>query len=97
MTEHTKGPWHRNIPPASKYCIVFAGRNTHVAKIESSGLTPEEIEGNCNLIAAAPELLEALDSVKFCLELEQQTGKLHPAWVPILSRVQTAIKKAKGE
>lgn len=29
--KHTPGPWHRNIPPASKYPIVFSGRNAHVA------------------------------------------------------------------
>ena len=29
-TSHTPGPWHRNIPPATKYNTVFAGRNTHV-------------------------------------------------------------------
>lgn len=57
---HTPGPWHRNIKPARKYIIIFAGDNTHVAGLCTSGLTDEEIEGNCNLIAAAPQLLEAL-------------------------------------
>jgi len=56
----TPGPWHRNIKPASKYSVIFAGRNTHVATVCTSGLDEAEIESNCNLIAAAPRLLAAL-------------------------------------
>lgn len=63
-TKHTPGPWHRNIPPASKYPVIFAGRNTHVTAVKTDGLSAAEIEANCNLIAAAPELLEALDRIQ---------------------------------
>lgn len=55
--KHTKGPWGRNIPPASKYPVIYAGRNTHVAQVISKGLPDAEVEANANLIAAAPELL----------------------------------------
>lgn len=67
--QHTPGPWHRNIPPASKYPTVWSGRNTHVAAISpgaprGSGngatMSEEEQEANINLIAAAPDLLAAL-------------------------------------
>lgn len=66
---HTPGPWHRNIPPASKYPTVWSGRNTHVAAIcpgaprrsgNGCSMSEEEQEANINLIAAAPELLAAL-------------------------------------
>ena len=57
---HTPGPWHRNIKPASKYPVIFAGRNMHVAVVDTHLETEDEIESNCNLIAAAPELLDAL-------------------------------------
>lgn len=59
-TKHPPGGWHRNIPPASKYPVIFAGRNKHVAQVISRGLEPDEIEANANLIAAAPDLLTAL-------------------------------------
>lgn len=59
MTNHTPAPWRRNIKPASKYPVIYAGRNTHVAIVERSGLTPEEIEANCDLIKGAPDLLQA--------------------------------------
>lgn len=57
---HTPGPWFRNISP--KYPI-FAGprgNHTHVASVLSK---PEYAEGDLRLIAAAPELLEALKSI----------------------------------
>ncbi len=57
---HTPGPWHRNIKPARKYVTIFAGRNTHICHLSTDGLTDTEIEANCNLITAAPELLTAL-------------------------------------
>lgn len=60
MTTHTPGPWSRNIPPARKYCVIFAGRNTHVAQVATQGLSDEEIEANCDLIRTAPEMLAAL-------------------------------------
>lgn len=62
-TTHTPGPWDRNIRPASRYPIIFAGRNTHVAQVCTRGLSEAEQEANCNLIAAAPELLAALQAL----------------------------------
>ena len=63
--QHTPGRWHRNVPPATKYTTIWAGRNTHVARVVTDGgLTPEEIEANCTLIAAAPKLLTALRALE---------------------------------
>ncbi|QOT75083.1 hypothetical protein [Cupriavidus basilensis] len=57
MSAHTPGPWHRNIKPASKYNVVFAGRNTHVAAVKTQGMSEAEIEANMDLIVAAPDML----------------------------------------
>lgn len=97
MTKHTKGPWHRNIKPASKYPIVFAGRNTHVAQVCTQGLSADEIEADINLITAAPELLEALESF---LELDEIRIKQLEStqWgQACLESACTAIAKAKGQ
>jgi len=92
---HTPGPWGRNIPPASKYNTIYAGRNTHVAHLHRDGLTPEEIEANANLIAAAPELLAALEAL-----LEHESEDLD---VPVSEMIggvwgiaRNAINKARG-
>ena len=57
---HTPGPWHRNIPPATHYNTIWSGRNTHVVRIVRDGLPDAEVEANCNLVVAAPDLLAAL-------------------------------------
>lgn len=62
---HTAGPWHRDIKPAAKYPVVFAGRNTHIATVATrGGLTDAEIEANCDLIAAAPETAAERDRLE---------------------------------
>jgi hypothetical protein len=60
MSSYTKGPWSRNIPPAKKYNTIFAGRNKHICHLDVVGLSDEEIEANCALIRAAPEMAEML-------------------------------------
>lgn len=95
MEKHyTKGGWHRNVPPATKFPTIFAGRNTHVARVVvDGGLTPEEIEANCNLIAAAPRLLEAL----IALESAARTGEIDAtAGTKALEQARKAIDTAFG-
>lgn len=62
--KHTPGPWHRNIKPASKYTVIFAGRNKHIAAVKTIGLSEAEIEANMDLIVAAPRLLDALRAAR---------------------------------
>ena len=86
-TKHTPGGWARNIAPARKYNTIFAGRNTHVAHLATSGLSDEEIEANADLIAAAPDLLAALIYVQQAVEGGQDFG---------MSTINDAIRKATG-
>jgi hypothetical protein len=81
-TKHTPGPWSRNIKPAAKYCTIFAGRNTHVAHL-ANGLPDDEIEANCNLIAAAPELLEALSALASTARTFRNVPKDEQEWTSI--------------
>lgn len=68
MHSHTQGPWHRNIKPATRYPTIFAGRNTHVAHVTTSGIPEAEVEANCDLIASAPELLRELEYAHAIIE-----------------------------
>lgn len=52
-TQHTPGRLGRNIPPITKYPVLYAGRNTHVAQVVTRGISPEESEKNADLIVAA--------------------------------------------
>ena len=86
-SKHTPGPWSRNIPPATKYNTVFAGRNTHVAHLEVRGMDAGEIEGNCNLIAAAPDLL-AFAQLVARMKTESEFGEEAPPsedWISTLN------------
>ncbi len=89
-TKHTPGPWSRNIRAAGKYPVVFAGRNMHVAQVcqQPDGA---ETEANIDLIAAAPELLEALQWA-----LSQIEDDLSPDHQAALDAARAAIAKATG-
>lgn len=92
-TQHTAGPWHRNIKPATHYNTIFAGRNTHVAHLAVQGKTEAEVEANCALIVAAPDLLAALQMVDRIWS-NDQTANLDPG--SPLAVVREAIAKATG-
>lgn len=96
--KHTQGPWGRNIAPAWKYPIIFAGQNTHVAKLITNELPESEQEANARLIASAPDLLEALKglmqrAVKDAEKYAQNGNE--PIWAYI-SDASDAIAKAEG-
>lgn len=96
MSAHTEGPWHRNIKPARKYAVVFAGRNTHVAVVCSGGLSDAEVEANCDLIASAPELLAALVRAReeLCLIRSKDCDRVYDTTLRM--DMDAAIAKATG-
>lgn len=51
--QHTATPWHRNIKPATKYPVIFAGQSTHIAQVVARGLPDEEVEANLEFIVRA--------------------------------------------
>lgn len=102
----TPGGWDRNIKPVTKYPIVFAGRNTHIAQIITRGIPIEQAEANCNLIAAAPDLLEA---AKLMLEFYNDLSASNPGfmgklalqdygrWNDAINKLPNAINRAEGK
>lgn len=111
-TKYTPGPWHRNVPPASKYPTIFSGRNTHVCILDTRSKTAEELEANADLIAAAPSLLEALRDLlayhtqptgfdtAVCMD-DKQFGEflkgISTNGEELADKARAAIAKAKGE
>jgi hypothetical protein len=95
--KHTPGPWfyHKEIKP--RYDS-FTGEKiesvTNWIKYDSGEysnlaiICTKDIEANAALIAAAPEMLAALESI-----FDGET----PLPQEMIYRVETAIKKAKGE
>ena len=71
-TPHTPGPWARNINPT--YPIYAEKDHRKIAfALVGKGVTEAEAMANLDLIAAAPDLLAALESVTEALEEAHDT------------------------
>lgn len=81
-TSYTLGPWARESDG-----FIYAGDEAVASPNCSANLDIEEREANARLIAAAPELLEALDAI---FNGTGMTGEN-------MDLARAAIKKAKGE
>jgi len=92
--KHTKGPWKQGATIAQRYDI-FVGQAKWSVK-NCGGKSDVEMSANAALIAAAPEMLEALEEVaKYWVPTEvNYEGQ---AFFDAIGRVQDAINKAKGE
>lgn len=83
---HTKGPWKA---PENLYRIT--SKNNIICIVEHTFITRDEFEANRKLIAAAPDLVEALESLVHWYEVddERYCGEL-------MKVAKEAIKKARG-
>lgn len=98
MSKHTPGPWH--IDDAS-YGQIVCSRTSDVAVVRNTGGLPHH--GNARLIAAAPELLEALRDALAAMEhmgdvmngMDIVTDE-DEAHFPAFAKARAAIAKAEG-
>ncbi|MBC9904794.1 hypothetical protein [Achromobacter xylosoxidans] len=102
-TEHTPTKWQ--IDGNCVYALNDQGYNRFSAWVQGGNTGPmektpdSELEANARLIAAAPELLEALESILPMLadwhdEFPDHVGDKE---APAVKAALTAIAKAKGE
>ena len=90
MTTHTPGPWHK------KGSRVYhqsnpGGLKTDIAECFRDVGGPLPCEANARLMAAAPDLLAALEAVMAC---NKELGAISR---PIGNEARAAIAKAKGQ
>ena len=98
-TEHTKGPWEIETK-GSRHFIDGADQLT-VAYVDRAGVRDrQEIEANARLIAAAPDLLSELHSVRVQLEAQSLGYSASEIWphvrTEIVRRISDAISKVEG-
>lgn len=87
MTKHTEGPWESIIHKQGKI-YTYSGDEALAEIFETEG---GESQANANLIAAAPELLEAL---KACHDV-LLTSKYHEGRA--IKMAAAALDKAEGK
>ena len=108
MNKHTEGPWHITGTYCERWVVDSksppTGKQNIIAMLQDhwAGNKPDAMDANARLIAAAPQMLEALESaVRFIengIEMgyisEPQPGTPESATLPA---VKEAIRAAKGE
>lgn len=85
--KHTPGPWHANTPLREEDCTdvtIREPKHGHLVATVAAG------KANAKLIAAAPDLLDALTTIAKQFEIRGDDKRL-------LAIARAAIAKAKGE
>lgn len=97
-TKHTKGTWavQENTVLKDGSYVIKSGNTLIGFASDSDTLSKDETEANAKLIAAAPELLEALKRANATMKLLKGTNKLHKddLLLVAIERAESAIKKA---
>ena len=97
-TKHTPGPWHTHrddtAPLFPRFYVTCKGiRSIAIMTGGSDSSLADENEANARLIAAAPELLEALQKLQPILWNDSAICR---AYADVEKLVEAAIAKAKG-
>jgi hypothetical protein len=108
MNKHTPAPWIlQTVPTSAGVCHKIGpfppklgtstARHACLYADNHSEYNPadKELLANAKLIAAAPELLEALElALEYWRHRQQRYKNKHPIWV---EKADSAIAKARGE
>jgi hypothetical protein len=102
MSKHTPGPWSphgaevigtENTPKGKGFLIVAkAGTWVEVSGTVSVHVSSDIAFANARLIAAAPDLLVALERM-----MKSANSVPYAQWTPDMHQADAAIRKAKGE
>ena len=95
--QHTPGPWFVPAPTYRTLYVEARIGNMMLQEVAACGPTadPAQQAANARLIAAAPELLEALKlALEYWRHRQQRYKNRSPVWV---QAARSAIAKATGE
>jgi hypothetical protein len=96
MSAHTPAPWavDGTLNSGDLDVISADGRIAMIDDSRATGWNEPTIKANARLIAAAPDLLNALDGL---LDYLRDYDADYPEAAPIFGKARTAIAKATGE
>ena len=102
MSKHTEGPW--KVDGKTELCITnvhdrskYVGSASIMGSKDNCKELYEEAKANARLMAAAPELLEALEAIQKHWNYEGNAYGMDDELLPIMKKAKQAIAKAKGE
>jgi len=93
---HTPGPWHFVDSPLKTGWLIVVGGNYLADVHKHIGTTADDVrdESNARLIAAAPELLEALESLLAVSECADETGYVTDAGFVDIDELHAEVREA---
>jgi hypothetical protein len=98
MTQpHIPGPWH--VEQNEDGLVIHSDDGTEICEVTGQTFdeyAEEETEANAKLIAAAPELLDALKMAECVIENYKDELDEADEDVPALAEIRAAIAKATG-
>ena len=97
MSDFTQGPFSV-AETRHKYDIVIRGpKNEPIALVLIAGFSKKEGAANANLLAAAPDLLEALQNIAEYWNQDQNEAAMADACWHAIHTARAAIAKATGD
>lgn len=94
--KHTPGPWHEDCAPDAQGFVTIRPDDGHgEPELDAEPIATVYEASHAALIAAAPELLEALQEAVACLETRIR-GALLNSEPDRIGRMRAAIAKAEG-
>ena len=96
MSGHTPGPWL--VEGRTVYALNDDGYNRFSALVQDAHTPGDELEANARLIAAAPELLEALEDIAndYAERFDMDSQSTNPGMKVVVENARAAIAKARG-
>ena len=96
MSKHTKEPWsYIRSSAAGRYIVSAENMPLDICVLSNRDKSAAEIQANARLIAAAPELLEALRQMVSIVAIHSRATKNNFAWAE-MDEARAAIAKAGG-
>lgn len=90
---HTPGPWIKRTNPDDKGQLwIDSAEGSPITDLKDNGMQ----EGNADLIAAAPDMLEALVRIVQC-NMWEVGDHIGTSTIADIERARKALAKAKGE
>ncbi|MCD9005201.1 hypothetical protein LDO31_02930 [Luteimonas sp. XNQY3] len=97
MSAHTPGPWQYVATEYPRGWLIEARDGTYTIAVVRDGSGSVANEANARLIAAAPELLEALILLEREMVASGNAKAADYGWKPAIEKTRAAIAKATGD